>query len=66
MSKMTFDEWYGDITVAQQRAYKKHNVSPSDHDELVRFFGASDHAAITKAVNDIAASHGMFSTYHLY
>ncbi len=39
MSKMTFNEWYGDVSVAQLAAYRRFNVSQSDHDMLVATFG---------------------------
>jgi hypothetical protein len=52
MSKMTFHERFGEISVAQLRAYKKYNVSQSDHDALVRVYGENRHQAITQAVRD--------------
>lgn len=57
--KIVFDEWYGELSFAQRAAYRKFNVSPSDHDELVREFGADAHAAITKAVKARSTS-GMY------
>lgn len=30
-----FDEWYGELTDRQWRAYRRHNVSPCDHDSWV-------------------------------
>ena len=65
-SSMTFHESYGDVSVAQLRAYKRHNVSPSDHDDLVRFFGEDAHADITQYVKENAAEHGSFSVYYLW
>jgi hypothetical protein len=59
MPKMVYDEWYGELTFAQRAAYRKHNVSPSDHDDLVREFGESAHAAITKAVKE-RSTDGMY------
>lgn len=50
-SKMTFHESYGDVSVAQLRAYKAHNVSPSDHDTLVLYLG-DDHDGIVQAVKN--------------
>jgi hypothetical protein len=50
-SSITFHESYGDVSVAQLRAYKTHNVSPMDHQHLVDLF-AGDHALITKTVKD--------------
>ena len=29
---MVFNEWFGELTNAQWRAYRRHNISPSDHD----------------------------------
>ncbi len=62
--KMVYDEWYGELSYAQRAAYKKYNVSPSDHspsdhDSLVRQFGADAHAEITAAVKDRSKS-GMY------
>lgn len=50
--KMVYNEWYGTISHAQQAAYRKHNISPMDHNMLVEHFGEHAHAAITKFVND--------------
>lgn len=55
--KMVFDEWYGELSFAQRAAYRKHNIPPALHDELVEAFG-NDHAAITKFVNETAARNG--------
>lgn len=60
--KMVFDEWYGTISYAQRAAYRKYNVSPSDHDSLVDRLGATNHAAITKAVKENTRG-GMFSVF---
>jgi hypothetical protein len=57
--KMVHSEWYGELSYAQRAAYKKYNVSPSDHDSLVRQFGADAHAEITAAVKDRSKS-GMY------
>jgi hypothetical protein len=50
--KMVYSEWYGDISYAQRAAYRKHNISPSDHDDLVREFGEDNYTAITAAVKE--------------
>lgn len=47
---MVYDEWYGTLSFAQRAAYRKHNISPSDHRDLVDHFGENAHAAITKFV----------------
>ena len=62
-SKMTFHESYGDVSVAQLRAYKKYGVSQSDHDDLVRVYGDNPET-ITKAVAEHSPA-GFFSAYHL-
>ena len=66
MAKMVFNEWYGELSYAQQAAYRKHNVSPSDHDELVELYGSGAHQTITQVVKEVAAKHGQFSTFYLY
>jgi len=57
--KMVYDEQYGDISHAQRAAYKKHNVSPMDHDMLVDEFGEGSHAKITAAVKQ-RSTDGMY------
>lgn len=67
MAKMVYDEWYGELTFAQRAAYRKFNVSPSDHRDLTGHFGESNHAAITKYVkNNAESNNGMFSVFDLY
>lgn len=41
-------------------AYRKYNVSPADHDDLVDEFGRDAHTAITKAVKERSIEHGMY------
>lgn len=48
--RTVYDEWYGELSVAQRAAYRKHNVSPSDHDMLIERFGAGAHQEITAFV----------------
>lgn len=50
--KMVYDEWYGDLSYAQRAAYRKHNVTPYEHDRLVETFGQSAHAEITKGCQE--------------
>lgn len=50
--KMVYDEWYGDLSFAQRAAYRKHNISPSDHAQLCYEFGEDAHDAITAAVKE--------------
>lgn len=47
-----FHESYGDVTRPQLAAYRKHNVSPSDHNDLADEFGEDDHRGITQVVKD--------------
>lgn len=60
MSKLVYDEWYGTLTFAQRAAYRKFNVSPSDHDSLVDEFGADNHNDITAAVKQRSQEDGMY------
>ena len=50
MAQIVFDENYGEVSRAQRAAYRKFNVSPSDHDELLMAFGDGEHARITAYV----------------
>ena len=45
--KLVYDESYGTISFAQRAAYRKYNVSPADHHELVVKYGADNHKDIT-------------------
>jgi len=58
--KMVYDEWYGELSYAQRAAYRKHNVTPHEHDCLVEHFGESAHAEITMAVKSGIGAQGMF------
>lgn len=61
-----FHEQYGEVSRPQLAAYRKHNISPSDHDDLVRHFGEGAHADITKWVKDQAAeNNGRVDTFRL-
>lgn len=60
MPKMVYDEWYGDLTYAQRAAYRKFNVTPAIHDDLVEEFGADNHEAITRAVKQRSEQHGYY------
>jgi hypothetical protein len=59
--KLVYDEWYGTLSYAQRAAYRKHNISPSDHDFLVDRFGPDAHQEITDEVKRQCADGGMFS-----
>lgn len=47
---MTFHEMYGPVSKPQLAAYRKHNVSPADHDEMVNHFGEDAHDQIVEHV----------------
>lgn len=59
--KMVFEEYYGTVSYAQRAAYRKHNVTPYEHDRLVDHFGENAHAEITAAVKNSLDEQGMFS-----
>jgi len=64
MTKQTpliFHENYGDVTRAQLAAYRKFNVSPSDHDDLCDALGGGNHDAIVKAVKHFAEKSGYYN-----
>lgn len=62
--KMVYDESYGELSYAQRAVYRKYNVSPSDHEDLVDVFGASNRAEIIAAVKKYSRD-GMFSWYDM-
>jgi hypothetical protein len=65
--KMVFDESYGELSFAQRQAYRKFNVSPSDHDDLVEKFGKDDHEGITWYVKNNGNRHqGQFSAFSMH
>ena len=47
-----FHEQYGEVSRPQLAAYRKYNVSPSDHYDLIAEFGEDRHSEITQAVKD--------------
>lgn len=64
--KMVYDEFYGDLSFAQRAAYRKYNVSPADHDDILMHFRAREHDAITKYVKFNASNNnGMFSSFEM-
>lgn len=62
---MTYNEWYGELTVALNRALKRYNVSPCDYDMLCDEFGRGNHDAILKAVKERSTS-GMYQMRRSY
>lgn len=64
--KIVFDEFYGELSYAQRAAYRKYNVSPSDHDHILKYFYPDDYQAITEYVKANGEENGgMFSAYSL-
>ena len=63
--KIVFDEWYGHLSYAQRAAYRKHNVSPSDHQALADHYGPDAHAEITAAVKRHSVD-GMFRVFDFW
>ena len=61
--KIVYNEFYGELSYAQQAAYRKYNVSPSDHDDLLTYFNSDQHALITETVKR-NSPNGMFSVWH--
>ena len=53
---LVYDEWYGELSVAERNAIKKYNVYPSDHQDLSYEFGDCNHEAITKAIKERSSS----------
>lgn len=50
MSEIVFDESYGQLSRAQQAAYRANNIPPALHAELVEYFSAGNHDAIAAYV----------------
>lgn len=64
-AQVVYHESYGNVSRAQLAAYRKFNVSPSDHDSLADKYGADNHEAITAAVKKFARD-GMFSVFDMW
>lgn len=58
--KTVFDEWYGTLSYAQRAAYRKYNVSPSDHSYLIARYGETAHRQITDHVVECSQEHGYY------
>lgn len=56
-----YHEMYGTLTRPQLAAYRKHNISPSDHDSLVDEYGEHGHKAIINEIKRQTANGGGFS-----
>jgi len=59
MAQMVYNEWYGEVTVALNRALKKFNVSPMDYDMLCDEFGRPNHDTILRAIKERSTT-GMY------
>ena len=57
MAKLVYDEWYGQLTYAQRACYRKCNVPPAMHQDLVARFG-DDPGAIVAFVKRVVAERG--------
>lgn len=64
-AQVVYHESYGNVSRAQLAAYRKFNVSPSDHDSLADKYGADNHEAITRAVKQFSPN-GMFSVFEMW
>jgi len=62
MAKIIFDERFGNVSFAQRAAYRKYNVSQSDHDMLTDIVRADAHADLTQIVKDYSPS-GSFDVF---
>lgn len=65
MAKIVYHEAFGTLTFAQRAAYRKFNVSPSDHDALAQKYGEGNHDQITAAVKKFSPN-GMFSLFDMW
>lgn len=61
--KFVYDESYGRLSYAQRAAYRKHNVSPSDHDSILLHFRPWEYKAITDYVKFNASNNGGMFCY---
>ena len=66
MMKMTFHESYGEVAVAQLITYRRHNVSPADHFDLVESFGDGHETIIAYVERNAAANRGQFNVFDLW
>jgi hypothetical protein len=52
MAGLVYNEWYGEVSLEQNKLYKKYHVSQADHDFLVYEFGEENRDAIISAVKE--------------
>ena len=62
MAKIVFDERFGELSYAQRAAYRKYNVSQSDHDMLTQIVRADAHEDLTQIVKDYSPN-GNFDVF---
>ena len=62
MTKLVFDERFGTMSFAQRAAYRKYNVSQSDHDMLTEVIREDAHADLTQIVKDYSPG-GSFDVF---
>ena len=63
--KIVYDEQYGELSYMQRAAYRKHNVSPSDHIALVNVWGERNFSRIEKDVRN-PKFHGPGNMFSLF
>lgn len=64
--EVIYTDSYGHVSRRQLENYRKHNVSPADHDDLVDYFGRGSHAGMAHAAGNSmfrAAGSTLFSSY---
>ena len=67
--KIVFDERYGELSYKQRAAYRKHNVTPFDHDAIVARYGDNHDFAVRHVTDPINHDHaGQYSPceYRVY
>lgn len=52
MSDTVYNEWFGEVTPALNRALKRYNVSPADYQDLERLCGEGNHDAILAKIKE--------------
>jgi hypothetical protein len=65
VTELILNEWYGYISVEQNKVYKKYGVSAADHDFLCYEFGEDNRDAIITAVKTRSKS-GYYKREFIY
>ena len=63
--KMTYHESYGDVSALQLQTYRRHNVSPADHNDLVENFGENPTRIIDYIARNAAGNGGIYRPFDL-